>query len=132
MQVPLRRTTQRLFAAEDLDMQSIPFTIPHLYGGLVECHGLIRGETDSLVLEFQVQDGVAGVFRRKPRTVRIPLADLASVELRKGWFSRTLVIQARSLLSVADVPANRHGKIELRIAKPDTPAAERLVAGLYE
>jgi len=112
-------------------MTSVPFTMS-VYGGLAECHGLVRPDGDSLVLEFQVQDGCCGFLRGRAKSVRIPLADLESVELRGGWFTRMLVIQARSLLSVAVVPGSRQGRVEMKIAKPDVPAAERLVAGVYE
>jgi hypothetical protein len=112
-------------------MTSVPFTMS-VYGGFAECHGLIRPESDSLCLEYQVQDGCCGYFRGKAKTVRIPLADLESVELRGRWFKRTLVIQARSLLSVAGMPGSRQGRVELRIARADLPAAERLVTGIYE
>ena len=112
-------------------MTSVPFSMS-VYGGLGVCHGLLRPDGDSLVLEFQVQDGCCGIIRGKPKVARIPLADLEAVELRGRWFSRTLVIQARSLLSMARVPNSKQGRVELTIARADVPAAERLVAGVYE
>jgi len=112
-------------------MTSVPFT-QKVFGGLGECHGLIRPDGDCLVLEFQVQDSLGGIFRSRPKSVRVPLADLQSVELRGGWFSRSLVIQARSLISTANVPGSKQGRVEVKIARADVPAAERLVAGVYE
>jgi hypothetical protein len=114
-------------------MTSVPFTI-NVYGGLGECDGLLRPDGDALVLEFQVRDSMFGLIRGKATTVRIPLADLEAVELRRVWLMRTraLVIQARSLLTVAAVPGSRQGRVELAIARADVPAAERLVAGVYE
>jgi hypothetical protein len=111
-------------------MTSVPFTL-NVYGGMADCHGLIRPDGDHLLLEFQVQ-ACGGFFRGRAKAVRIPLADLESVELRGRWFGRTLVIQARSLLSLADVPGSRQGRVELQIARRDVPAAEQLVAGVYE
>jgi hypothetical protein len=113
-------------------MPSVPFTIPHLYGGLGDCHGLLRADGDSLRLEFQVQDNLMGLVRGRPKTVRILLADLESVEMRNGWFGRFLVLQAKSLHTLADVPGSRQGKVELRVDRKDVPAAEQLVAGVYE
>jgi hypothetical protein len=116
-------------------MPSISFTVPKLYGGLADCHGLLRGEGDCLVLEYQVQDRLLGLIRRRPRAVRLPLAQLESVELqRRGWFgARTaLVIKAKSLMSLADVPGSRQGQVELAIAPKDWAAAQQFVAGLYE
>src|SRR5258705_724325 len=98
-------------------MISVPFTIPHLYGCLAECHGLLRGDGNHLVLEFQVQDNIFGLIRGSPKIVRLPLTELESVELRKGWFrDSNLVIAAKSLASVAALPGSRQGRVELRIA----------------
>ncbi|HEY1380646.1 MAG TPA: hypothetical protein VGF55_27845 [Gemmataceae bacterium] len=112
-------------------MTSVPFTMS-VYGGLAECHGLLRPEGDSLVLEYQVQDNMFGIVRGRAKAVRIPLADLESVELKGRWFGRSLVIQARSLLTLAAVPNAKQGRLELIVARPDWPAAERLVRGAYE
>jgi hypothetical protein len=112
-------------------MSSVPFTL-HVYGGLAECHGLIRPEGDCLILEFQVQDNFWGIIRGRPRSVRIPLADLDSVEMRGRWFGRRLAIKARSLISLAGVPGSKQGQVEFEIARADVSAAENLVAGMYE
>jgi hypothetical protein len=116
-------------------MPSVPFSIPRLFCGMVECHGLIRGDGDCLCLEYQMQDGFWGMFKRRPRAVRIPLSQLESVELqRRGWFGRkgVLVIKAKSLVPLAGVPGSRQGQVELAIAPHDRKAAEQFVAGLYE
>jgi hypothetical protein len=116
-------------------MLSVPFSIPRTYGGLAECHGLLRGEGDSLILEYQTQDKFLGLFRRRPRAVRIPLAQLESVDLkRRGWFRvrRTLIIRTKGLMPLAGVPGSRQGQIELAITPEDREAAEQFVAGLYE
>jgi hypothetical protein len=114
-------------------MMTVPFTIPHLYGCLAECHGLLRGEGNHLVLEFQVQDNIFGWIRGSPKIARVPLSELESVELRKGWFRDSiLVIAAKSLASVAALPGSRQGRIELKIAKKDKAAAEQFVNSAYE
>jgi hypothetical protein len=113
-------------------MKTLPFTIPHLYCGLGDCHGLLRDDGLHLCLEYQVQDNVFGALRTGPKVVRIPIKELQSVELRKGWFSTTLVLQSSSLHAVHQVPGNRQGKVELRIDRKDRPLAEEIVAGLHE
>lgn len=114
-------------------MTSVPFTIPKLCWGMAECQGILRGEGNCLLFEYQVQDNFAGWFRGSPKIVRLPLAELESVELRKGWFRATdLVITAKSMAAVAAVPGSRQGRIELRIAKKDIKAAEAFVDSAYE
>jgi hypothetical protein len=112
-------------------MASVPFKIG-VYGGLAECHGLLRPEGDCLVLEYQVQDNMLHVFRGAAKAVRIPLADLESVQLRGKWLGRSVVIQSRSLLTLSNVPGSKQGRLELSVARTDWPAAERLVAEVYE
>lgn len=114
-------------------MTTVPFTIPNLLGCLAECHGMLRGDGACLVLEFQVQDNIFGWLRSSPKTVRLPLDQLESIELRKSWFSASnLVVQAKNLSAVAPIPGSRQGRIELRIAKKDRAIAEQFVAGAYE
>ena len=112
-------------------MTSVPFSVG-LYGGLAVCLGLIRPDGDGLVIEYQVQDNFFGAIRGRPKTVRMSLADLEAVELKGRWLSRTLVIRAKTLAALANVPGHHQGRVELEIARADVPAAERLVAGVYE
>jgi hypothetical protein len=116
-------------------MSSVPFTIPKLYGGLAQCHGLLRGEGDSLIVEYQLRASFCGLLRRRPRAVRVPLAQLEAVEFhRRGLFRKqgVVVIKAKSLAPLAELPFSRPGEVELAIAPRDRAAAEEFVAGLYE
>jgi hypothetical protein len=111
-------------------MKTLPFAVPRLYWGFGECHGLLRDEGTHLCLEYQVQ---FGAFRTRPKTVRVPIKDLESVELQKGWFGHTaLVLRASSLHAIGHVPGSRQGKVELKIDSKDRKLAEQVVEGLYE
>lgn len=118
-------------------MNMVPFTIGDLYGGLGECHGLLRDEGDHLGFEFQTQDSLAGLIRSSVKEVRAPLKELVSVTLTKGWLGTTwlgvtIVIQAARLETLKDVPGMNQGRVELSIARKDRDAAEKLVADLHE
>ena len=111
-------------------MKSLPFSIPKLYWGFGECHGLLRDEGTHLSLEYQVK---VGAFRSRPKTVRVPIKELETVELKKGWFGNTTVmLRASSLQAIGQVPGSRQGKLELRIDGKDRKLAEEIVSGLYE
>jgi len=111
-------------------MKSLPFSIPHLFWGFGECHGLLRDEGTHLCLEYQVK---IGAFRTRPKTVRVPIKELETVELQKGWFGNTTVtLRASSLQAIGQVPGSRQGKLELRIDGKDKKLAEEIVSGLYE
>jgi hypothetical protein len=118
-------------------MIMVPFTIDDLYGGLGECHGLLRDEGETLCFEFQTQDSLAGLIKSRVREVRVPVKELVSVTLTKGWLGTTwlgvtIVIQAAKLESLKDVPRSSQGRVELSIARKDREAAEKFVANLHE
>ena len=115
---------------------TVPFMLDNLYAGLGKCDGLLRDEGDHLCLEFQIRDSLAGILKTGVRQVRVPLKDLASVTLTKGWLGMTwlgvkIVIQAGRLEVLKDMPGASQGRIELSIARKDRDAAEAFVADLY-
>lgn len=110
---------------------ALPFTVPELTGGLTEAFGLVRDEGECLAFEFQTKDTVFGI-KGKMRLVRVPLADIAAIRLERRWFGRfKLVIQAERLESLALLPGVQSGKVVLKIAKADLPAAEAFLAQLH-
>lgn len=112
---------------------TVPFKIRLRRNRLARCYGLIRDEDDHLCLEFQLVDRVFGLLKSGIRQVRIPLGELVSVELKKGWLGmRTwLVIQVSCLETVRDVPGAGQGRLALRVAGKDLEAATRFVADLH-
>lgn len=112
-------------------MTSIPFSFPARLMGLLETSGLIHGEGPDLVVEYRNKYGCA--FYGAPQIVRVPLTQIESVSLRRGWFgSARLVVQTKSLAAVSKLPESDHGRVEFKIAKRDRQAAEKFVDRSYE
>src|SRR4051794_18816221 len=101
---------------------AVPFRLDEAYGGLVECRGLLRDDGDDLCLEFQVQDPVFGVLKGKINQVRIPLKQLVSVGLKRGWLRTKLVIQLAQMSIFENVPGMNEGRVKLSIARNDCQA----------
>ena len=117
-------------------MNACPFTLD-LYGGLGRCEGVLRDEGGCLAVEFQNRDTLAGILKTDVRVVRVPLKELVSVTITKGWLGTSwmgvkIVLQAAKMETLKDVPGMIQGKVEFNIARKDRDAAERLVAGLHE
>jgi hypothetical protein len=114
-------------------MNIVPFTLDHVYGGLGECSGLARDEGTHICLEYQIKDGLIGVLKGRVRQSRIPLTALTTVELRTGWFGfgTRIVIQSAAMAALEDFPHMSQGRIELRVARRDRPAARQFVDGLH-
>ena len=113
-------------------MNALPFQIHNVFGGLGECHGLLKQEGKLLVLEFQVQDSVLNVIKGGVKSVEIPLADVARIELRRRWFglSNSIEVQLSRMELTEQVPAMKQGRLVLSIARRDVPQAKTLVEGV--
>jgi hypothetical protein len=117
-------------------MNACPFSLD-LYGGLGRCEGIIRDEGSHISLEFQNMDAVAGIIKSDVRIVKIPMKELVSVTITKGWLGTSwmgvkIVLQSAKMETLKDVPGMTQGKVELSVARKDRDAAEKFVAGLHE
>ena len=117
-------------------MNTVPFSL-NVFGGLGACYGLLKHEENHLSLEFQTHDAVVGILKSDVQHVRIPLNDLVSITLTKGWLGTNwlgikLVIQTTSLDTLKDVPGMSQGRIELSIAKKDVEDAEEFLEDFYD
>jgi len=106
----------------------LPFRIPHLYGGLAEIQGILRGGKEVLILDFEMKESVLDLLSLKTNVVTIPLAEIAGLELRKGWFSRWIVIAVNRLEALRQVPGSKAGEIRLKIGRKHTATAEEFVS----
>ena len=117
-------------------MDTVPFTLSNVFGGFAEGEGLLHNEGTHLCLEFQVKDGILGVLKSEVRELRIPLENVASVTLTKGWFGTNwfgvkIVIQADRMEAFQDVPGASQGRLELSISRKNYEAAEDFVYYLH-
>jgi hypothetical protein len=105
-------------------MESVPFSIKDVYGGLADCQGIVRATDTCLVLEFETRDSVFGVLKSGVKSVEIPFAELESVTYEKRLFSATIHICARRLSTVADIPGLKDGEVKLKIARKNRSKAK--------
>ncbi len=109
---------------------SLPFRIPDVYAGFAEIRGILRSEKETLVLDFEVKESVLDMLRLASNEVKIPVAEIAAIELKKGWFSRWPIIAVNRLVTLRQVPGSRSGELRLKITRKDTAAAEEFVSRL--
>jgi len=107
-------------------MPHLPFTIPDLYADFAEAHGIIRLEDDTLVLEYQTKDSIVGIIKSDVKIIRLPLLKLSSIKFEKKWFKGYLHINAKSMMTLADVPGSEHGTLRLVISSKYKTLAEQL------
>ena len=120
-----------------MTLKAVPFTLDNVWAGFGQGAGLLHYEGTQLCLEYQLKDTVVGAVKSGLKQVRIPLKDLVSVNLTKGWLGTSfpglkIVIQATRMDVLRDMPSASQGRIELHITSKNRDAAEELIAALYE
>jgi hypothetical protein len=119
-------------------MNILPFRIQSggFFDLIAEGRGLLKDEGDYLTLEFQQQDVWLGIFKSAVQSIRIPVNEVASLELAKGWLGdyslcAPLVLQTTNVQLLSDLPEASQGRVRLKIARKDFEAAEHFVEDFY-
>ena len=123
---------------ETISMNIVPFKIHTggFYDFVAEGRGLLKDEGDYLTLEFQQQDLWIGILKSAVQTIRIPVNEVVSLELSKGWLGAyslcvPLALQTTNIELLNELPAASQGRVRLKIARIDIEAAERLVEDFH-
>jgi len=112
-------------------MISIPFSIA-AYDGFASVEGLMSFDDLSLTLEFELKDSVVGLLKSDVKNVQIPVEEIVSIELHKGWFRTRLAIQASTLNATKGIPESSQGRVTLSIARSHRDAVEQLVSRVVD
>jgi hypothetical protein len=123
---------------ETINMNVVPFKFQT--GGfsdlIFEGRGLLKDEGDYLALEFQQQDVWFRVFKSAVQLIRVPVDEVVSLELTKGWLGAyslcaPMILQTTNLQLLDDLPAASQGRVQLKIARKDVEAAEHFVEDFH-
>jgi hypothetical protein len=124
---------------ETIRMNVVPFKFQSggFYDFVSEGRGLLKDEGEYLTLEFQQQDVWFGIFKSAVQSIRVPVSEIVSLELSKGWLGdyslcAPLMLQTTNLQILNDLPAASQGRVQLKIARKDIEAAERFVEGFHD
>lgn len=109
---------------------TIPFEITNINHGLQKASGLMSWNQNGLVLEFQTEDAVIGLFKSEVEEASISISDLLNVEFTKNIFSAKLIIEAKSLKALQDIPGTEQARCELKIKRRDRKKAARLASNI--
>ena len=109
----------------DLSMQSVPFVLKEVHGGLSEAHGAAYVEDEELVLE--IQTAFLGLIKRNPQVYRIDLTDLDDVRYKRGLRTDRLTLRTRPLDRLSGIPGVNQGALCLHVARQDRAALDVLL-----
>ena len=110
------------------DLIALPFYVSQV---LYKVYGLMRLESDQLIIEYQTVENVLGLVRGPMRKAAIPLREIAEVSLSKGNFgSRQICLRLLYLHSLRKFPGVYDGFCQLRIRRAHALLAEEFVSRL--
>ncbi len=118
-------------------LTSVPFSIGNVFGGFGIAKGVLRRESDDLVLEFQLKDGVLGLLRSDVRTIRIPIGSIEEIGLNRVWSDPLhllrkgtwqLRVRTMHLRSVVDVPGHEEDGFRLTVLRKYRRVAQALLS----
>lgn len=108
----------------------LPIKQKDVYGGLAEITGLIRRDSETLVVEYQVKDDVLGMFNSDVKILELPFGHIHSVEVKKKWFVRDFEIYLNRLPSIEKPLVIRENCLSFRINKKDIDKARSIRTSL--
>lgn len=104
----------------------LPIKQKDVYGGLAEITGLIRRDSNKLVVEYQVKDDVLGMFNSDVKILELPFGHIHSVEVNKKWFVSNFEIYLNRLPSIEKPLVIRENCLSFRINKKDIEKARSI------
>lgn len=110
--------------------RAVPFEIPEINHGLKEAKGLMKPWKRGLELEFEVQDGLIGIFKSGVTTVHIAFEDLNEISYKKGWFSDKVIMEGVSMRVFEDIPGTDVATCTLKVRRKNRNEAQQLISSL--
>ncbi|MEM8677723.1 MAG: hypothetical protein AAGF97_00080 [Planctomycetota bacterium] len=106
-------------------MSAVPFTVD-FHGGLAEAAGVIHIHQDRLWVDYEVQDGVAGILKAKHKT-GLPLNKVTELIFKPGWWSSRLLVRVIELDLLDEIPWSEGAEFIVKVRKGDRERVDELV-----
>lgn len=114
----------------DLNNLTVPFEITNITHGFQKASGLLSWDQDRLLLEYEIEDAFVGLFKTEVKEASISISDLLNVTFNKNIFSAKLIIEAKSLKVLQEIPGTEQARCELKIKRNDRDKAARLASNV--
>jgi len=106
--------------------KTVPFEIPEISHGLKEASGLMKLWKHGLEFEFEV--ATLGLFKSGVQTVRIPYAELNSIQYKKGWIKDKIILEGISMRVFEDIPGTEIATCTLKVKRKERDDAQGLIS----
>jgi|GEM_PF-2503107 len=106
----------------------LPYSVARVHAGFSDVNGLARMTHVGLTLEYQIR--LLGFFRFGIHEITIPFEEIAAITLKKNMLHTRIILQTRSLRTLAAMPGSKTGQLVLRVSRRDRETAALLVSAL--
>lgn len=106
----------------------VPFRVTDINLGFQEAEGLLRFESNRLVIEYRIKDALGLSIKSDIKEIHLELKDLRSLEIRDWWITLRLSLSVRSMRSIEELPNAQSGEITLKIARKHRNALRDFVS----
>ena len=95
---------------------SLLVSIGDIYAGFAHAPGILRLEGGELLLEYQIEDDILNIIRSRVKKASIPLAEVATIRVKRGRRKIGLTIQASRWSALTGVPGTKAGQVTLNVS----------------
>ena len=99
------------------DLSALPFKFYDPEAAATVGEGLIRLESDRVVIEFQTKGSFFGMAKSEVKEVGLPFDRISYVRFKRGMFSAEIAIQGRDMKTMDGLPKVKHGRVRLRFKR---------------
>lgn len=105
---------------------SFMFSVPDVHHGFAAVDGIARASRYGLILEFETK--YLGLLKSGVKEVGISISEIESVNLKEGWLRTEIVVKARSLRTLTEIPGSHQGRVKLRVSRREKEIAKQVVS----
>ncbi len=108
-----------------IDQYSFPFEVDEVANkGLTELVGVLYARKDGIYLQYEVRDKTLGIVKSQPKNIVIPYTHIAKVSFEKSFFSCSIIIKAKGLLSAMGLDDIEGSELELDVKRKHAQDAQ--------
>src|SRR5690348_13889240 len=100
-----------------MESLNVPFTLPDIFGGLVERNGLAKATSSELTLEVVLRDGILNVLKSGVKEIHIPQSEIEYMQIKHGIFADKMKFRVKSMHWLEALPGCNSCELTLRVAR---------------
>ncbi len=106
----------------------VPFRITDINLGFQEAEGLIRYESNRVVIEYRIKDALGMSIKSDVKELNIGIGELTSIEIKDWWITMRLILSVKSMRLIDELPNSHSGEVTMKIARKHRKALRDFVS----